>query len=91
MMRTRWFALLAWTISCALLLAACSGSDNTATPEPGETDDPGTITLKMVKRGYTDVHPPADQLWMWQKYEEISGIHVEFEELAGSAVTERKM
>nr|WP_230875554.1 MULTISPECIES: extracellular solute-binding protein [Paenibacillus] len=90
MMRTRWFALLAWTISCALLLAACSGSDNTATPEPGETDDPGTITLKMVKRGYTDVHPPADQLWMWQKYEEISGIHVEFEELAGSAVTERK-
>lgn len=91
-MRKGLYLLLAITMMFSLVLSACGGgSGGEATPEPAGTDgDPGSITLKIVKRGYTDVHPPADQLWMWQKYEEISGIHVEFEELAGSAVTERK-
>lgn len=90
-MRKRLQFLLALTLTFSLFCSPAAGPGSEASPEPSDTEgDPGSITLHIVKRGYTDVHPPADQLWMWQKYEEISGIKVEFEELAGAAVTERK-
>jgi putative aldouronate transport system substrate-binding protein len=81
--------LLAATLTLAL--TACSGKENNVEPSPSATaGEAENITLKIVKRGYTDVHPPAEEFWMWKKYEEISGIHVDFEEIPGAAVAERK-
>ncbi|PYI56657.1 extracellular solute-binding protein [Paenibacillus flagellatus] len=87
--------LLASTLTLSLALTACGGTEQAATPgkageSPGTTAANEKIALKMVKRGYTDVHPPAKDLWMWKKYEEKTGIRVDFEEIPAAAVTERK-
>ncbi|NBD27425.1 extracellular solute-binding protein [Paenibacillus glycinis] len=73
----------------ATCLSACS--KNEAPANTGENAEAsGKITLAMVRDSFTDVHPASKDLWMWKKYEEKTGIHVEWEELPGESAAERK-
>lgn len=82
--------LIALTMLLSLALTACSGGNESVQTPSGTDPQDGKLTLNMVKRGFTDVHPPAEELWMWKKYEEMSGIRVNFEEIPAASMTERK-
>lgn len=70
-------ALVGSAIASATLLslAACGGE----TGESSKKKDDGSISLMAPDR--TDVHPKREDLWMWNEYEKISGIKVNWEEV----------
>lgn len=81
-----WAVLLAASVA----LAGCSGNGGPQESEtPGEAGEDG-IKLKFTRISYNDVRPPSKDLWMWQKYEEMTGIQIEWEEISSGAVNERK-
>ncbi len=56
---------------------------------PGRiTEEP--ITLKMTRWGFTDIRPPAEEVWMWQRYEELTGIKVEWQEIPRTEANAKK-
>jgi len=59
------------------------GSGNAAPPgnEP--------ITLKFVRAHWVDVSPSNNEKWIWKKYEEMTNIHVEWEEIPVGNFQER--
>jgi len=84
--------LLAFLLIVTTGLAGCSGGGGGQTAgnrgEEGRTDGP--VTLKFTRISYNDVRPPSKDLWMWKKYEEKTGIRIEWEEIPGASVSERK-
>ena len=48
------------------------------------------ITLKFTRLGWTDVRPPAEELWMFKRYEEMTNVHIEWEEVNRAGWNERK-
>jgi putative aldouronate transport system substrate-binding protein len=48
------------------------------------------ITLKMVRRSWTDRRPPASELWLWKRYEEMTNIHIEWEEVPRATEGEKR-
>ncbi|WP_026011350.1 extracellular solute-binding protein [Paenibacillus sp. OSY-SE] len=77
-----------------ILLAGCGNGDKedaSGVSDEKKTETPsGKITLKIARTGYSDLRPPAKDLWMWKKYEEKSGMQVEWEEIPGGSLAERK-
>ncbi|WP_334078164.1 extracellular solute-binding protein [Paenibacillus sanfengchensis] len=90
MMKRKLVVLLAFLLAVTAGLAGCSGGEQTAGDrgEEGQTDGP--VTLKFTRISYNDVRPPSKELWMWKKYEEKTGVRIEWEEIPGASVTERK-
>ncbi|WP_232313111.1 extracellular solute-binding protein [Paenibacillus sp. P22] len=74
------------------ILAGCQsgGGDSAGSGDSGSGGKEGKITLKMARDSFTDVHPASKDLWMWKKYEEKTGIHIEWEEIPGESSAERK-
>ncbi|WP_334075152.1 extracellular solute-binding protein [Paenibacillus sp. A14] len=92
MMKRKLVVLLAFLLAVTAGLAGCSGGGGGQTAgnrgEEGQTD--GLVTLKFTRISYNDVRPPSKELWMWKKYEEKTGVRIEWEEIPGASVTERK-
>ncbi|MCU6708057.1 extracellular solute-binding protein [Paenibacillus sp. J5C_2022] len=90
----------------ATTIAACSQKNNEpgASPSPspavsatdGQTNDSPykitdeKITLKMGIIDLSNFRPPSKDLWMWKKYEEMTNVHIEWEEMPESNMNERK-
>lgn len=91
-MTRKLLVLLAFLLTVTTGLAGCSGGGGGQTAgnrgEKGQTDGP--VTLKFTRISYNDVRPPSKDLWMWKKYEEKTGIRIEWEEIPGASVSERK-
>lgn len=66
-----------------------SSSENSDSSEDA-SDSNSNVTLKIARQGWTDVRPPAEEMWMWKRYEEMTGIHVEWEEIPREGYEERK-
>lgn len=73
-----------------LMLAGCQSGGSAGSGESGSGGKDGKLTLKMARDSFTDVHPASKDLWMWKKYEEKTGIHIEWEEIPGESSAERK-
>ncbi|MHA0855543.1 extracellular solute-binding protein [Paenibacillus sp. CMAA1364] len=65
----------------ALLLTACGGnsenSKGTASDESANTTE-----ISLLRPSWTNLRPASEDLWMWQEYEKMSGIKVNWEELS---------
>lgn len=81
-MKKATFTLLMLTIAFGIAFATGASEE----PEASEED----ITLRMVRFAWTDFRPPVDEIWMWQEYEEQTGITIEWEELIRSSAMEQK-
>jgi len=57
----------------AFTLAACGGGS------AKEERDEDTITF--LRPDYSELRPKSEDLWMWQEYEEMTGVKVKWEEL----------
>lgn len=51
---------------------------------------PEKITLTAMRPSWQDVRPPAEDLWMFKRYEEITNIHIQWEEVPREGYGERK-
>ncbi|MFC4810632.1 ABC transporter substrate-binding protein [Paenibacillus sp. GCM10023250] len=97
-MRKMFTLLVTSAFTASVLLTSCSsnngdgGNNGTSTTgNEGTASELKTgITLKLTRPGFNDVHPASKDLWMWKKYEEMSGVKVNWEEIPGASVTERK-
>lgn len=89
MVKKRMKAGMLGSVAILLLLAGCTsgGKEEGGSKDSGDT---GKITLTMARDSFTDVHPPSKDLWMWKKYEEKTGIHIEWDEIPGESSAERK-
>ena len=63
-----------------LLLTGCWGSDDVADIPLG-ADGEELPTITMLRPDLSHTRPPASELWMWQRYEEMTGVHVIWEEV----------
>lgn len=48
------------------------------------------ITLKFIRISHQDVRPPCGDIWMWKKYEEMTNMHIEWEEIPQASLEEKK-
>jgi putative aldouronate transport system substrate-binding protein len=47
-------------------------------------------TFKVMRTNFTDVHPASTDLWMWQRYEELTNVHIDWEDVPSANWTERR-
>ncbi|MBO0991513.1 extracellular solute-binding protein [Bacillus sp. SD088] len=88
MKKLSWLGLVL-LLTFSMILTACSNDDSKASKEGDETKD-GKLSLHFMKRGFGSIHPPADELWMWKKLEEMTDIHIEWEEVPDESRGEKK-
>ncbi|WP_312543010.1 extracellular solute-binding protein [Enterococcus sp.] len=67
---------LLFVLPILFVLAACQSGEETADVTGEETK-----TIRLMRSDFTDVRPKSEDLWMWQEYEKMSGIKVEWEEV----------
>lgn len=67
---------LLFVLPILFVLAACQSEEETADVTGEETK-----TIRLMRSDFTDVRPKSEDLWMWQEYEKMSGIKVEWEEV----------
>ncbi|MEK3888129.1 extracellular solute-binding protein [Bacillus sp. FSL K6-3431] len=72
-------------VSVILLLTGCQSKEPASKDK--ESDD---NSFKIARKGFNDVHPASKDLWMWKKYEEMTGVHIEWEEIPDASMDERK-
>jgi putative aldouronate transport system substrate-binding protein len=48
------------------------------------------VTFKVMRPNFTDVHPASSDLWMWKRYEELTNVHIEWEDVPTGNWTERR-
>lgn len=73
--------------------AAPAGNDTPAnTDEPAGNDEPATPEVKefTLACSSNDYRPAMEDCWIWEKYEEMTGVHINWVEIPSSAVSERK-
>lgn len=75
--------LLALVLALSMVLSLCSVA-------MGEGEAKEVKTFRIVCPAGGDSNPPASEWWIWQKYEEMTGIHIEWEEIPESALNDRK-
>ena len=75
--------LLALVLALSMVLSLCSVA-------VGEGETTEVKTFRIVCPAGGDSNPPASEWWIWQKYEEMTGIHIEWEEIPESALNDRK-
>ncbi|WP_461224634.1 type 2 periplasmic-binding domain-containing protein [Lacticaseibacillus suihuaensis] len=76
-----------WFISAAILssliLVGCGGSKS---KESSGKD----AAYHIVRRGFQDVRPDANKLWMWKERYKQSGVKVDFEEITDASLADKK-
>ncbi|WP_062108740.1 extracellular solute-binding protein [Bacillus niameyensis] len=85
-------------VSILLVLAACSNketsnktADNDNVNKSGMPIVNDSITLKMmVGKGNHYASIDWDDLLVWQEYEKMTNIHIDWEQVAGSAIAEKR-
>jgi putative aldouronate transport system substrate-binding protein len=45
--------------------------------------------FRVMKRAFSDVHPVSADLWMWKRYEELTNVHIEWEDVPTDNLAER--
>ncbi|MGX7420643.1 extracellular solute-binding protein [Carnobacterium gallinarum] len=68
-----------------VILGGCSSSAK----EKGNGKN-ADADFHIIRRGFQDVRPAANELWMWQEREKDSGVKVNFEEITDAAISEKK-
>ena len=48
------------------------------------------INVSCFMKGYTEVRPPVEEIWVWQKLEEMTNLHFDFIEIPGDQLAERR-
>ena len=89
MKRPLWLGLVLLLIF-SMVLTACTGGDSEEANKEGDETKDGKLSLHFMKRGFGSIHPPADELWMWKKMEEMTGVHIEWEEVPDESRGEKK-
>lgn len=88
------------------VLASCGGDDTSSTSgdtstggtttsdEGSETADlPNDDSIKeftIACNAAGDVNPPMAEWWIWEEYESMTGIHINWQEIPSTAVAEQK-
>ncbi|MFI2856603.1 extracellular solute-binding protein [Paenibacillus sp. JSM ZJ436] len=81
--------MMAVTLVVSVFLSGCSESK--PKDESGSKDASADgISFQFARMGYNDVRPASKDLWMWKKYEEMTGVHIDWEEIPGASLGERK-
>ena len=99
-------ALLLAVLMVMTMFAGCAQDDaatttaapvaDDKTPEEtkapaAENDEPSTEVKEFTLAvGSNDKRPAMEECWIWDKYEEMTGIHINWVEIPSSAVGERK-
>jgi len=92
-MKKKLLALIMAVCMSVVSLAGCGGtkgtSSNTVDPENLSNDDSvKEFSIACIAAG--DVNPPMNEWWIWEEYEKMTGIHIEWKEIPGTAVDEKK-
>ncbi|GIN69691.1 ABC transporter substrate-binding protein [Bacillus sp. J14TS2] len=82
--------ILVLLLTFSMILTACTGGDSEKTSKESDKTKDGKLSLHFMKRGFGSIHPPADELWMWKKMEEMTGIHIDWEEVPDESRGEKK-
>jgi putative aldouronate transport system substrate-binding protein len=48
------------------------------------------VTFKVMRPNPTDVHPASSDLWMWKRYEELTNVHIDWEDVPSANWQERR-
>ena len=89
MKRTRLFSVLLAAAMLAGAFTGCSPAEEQTSSAPGSDGEAESITLNVMCPAWDVTVPKAEQ-WMWQEYEKMTGVHVEWEEVSQAAMSERK-
>lgn len=76
------FVLLG-TLMMALLVTACGGNSGGSTENSKSSESENTSSsISLLRPSWNNLRPASKDLWMWQEYEKMSGVQVEWEELS---------
>lgn len=102
-MKKRVLVSLLAAVMAMSALAGCGGNTDTSTggTESGTTSASGDDTAELPNddsvKTFTiacnaagDVNPPMNEWWIWEEYESMTGIHIDWQEIPGTAVAEQK-
>ncbi len=84
--------------------STASGTESSATSETASTDETsseagetsevaetgGATTFTIACNAAGDVNPPMNEWWIWEEYESMTGIHIDWMEIPSTAVAEQK-
>lgn len=94
-MKKRLLALLMTIAMTVTILSGCGGDNspkdktsNNGTTAVQNDDSIKEFTIACLAGG--DVNPPMNDWWIWEEYEKKTGIHINWEEIPGTAVEEKK-
>ncbi|WP_084402953.1 extracellular solute-binding protein [Paenibacillus antarcticus] len=65
----------------ALLVTACGGESGKS-KGAGTDESANTNEISLLRPSWTNLRPASKDLWMWQEYEKMSGVKVNWEELS---------
>ena len=102
-MKKRVLVSLLAAVMAMSALAGCGGNTDTSTggTESGTTSASGDDTAELPNddsvKTFTiacnaagDVNPPMNEWWIWEEYESMTGIHIDWQEIPSTAVAEQK-
>ena len=84
--------------------STASGTESSSTSETASTDETsseagetsevaetgGATTFTIACNAAGDVNPPMNEWWIWEEYESMTGIHIDWMEIPSTAVAEQK-
>lgn len=75
--------VLLGTLMMALLVTACGGNSGGSTENDKSSESGNTASsISLLRPSWNNLRPASKDLWMWQEYEKMSGVQVEWEELS---------
>lgn len=75
--------VLLGTLMMALLVTACGGNSGGSTENDKSSESGNNAsTISLLRPSWNNLRPASKDLWMWQEYEKMSGVQVEWEELS---------
>ncbi len=101
-MKKRVLVSLLAAVMAVSALSGCGGnsdSSSTTTSTTSGTSEDGTAELPNDEtvKNFTiacnaagDVNPPMNEWWIWEEYESMTGIHIDWMEIPATSVTEQK-
>ena len=96
-MKKRLLSLVLAAVLAATAFAGCSsastsssaGATGPASSAASETSE-GKKEFTIVCQAAGDTNPSVSEWWIWDKYEEMTGIHINWIEVPESSMSERK-
>ncbi|RXZ78490.1 extracellular solute-binding protein [Paenibacillaceae bacterium] len=93
MKKKTWKSLIL-TLAVALLATGCSSGGTDGSGKKEEQQDSNEtnsqITIQMAKRTFPDIAPDPKDLWMWQEYEKMTDVKVDWMAIPDSTLAEKK-